>query len=400
MTAGVADPRPAHPRGRLPAADRTGAAREPRRTFAPRPGAAPLPRQVAAQAVDGDAAAAAQRRAAAARRGHPGDRADRRGRRRRRRRPRPSRTRRRRVHPGVLALAVMSTAFTSLAIATGFERRYGVHQAARHLPAARARACSPARPARCCSSSCSRSSSSARSGSPSGWDPDPTWSATLLAVAARHRRLRRPWACSSPASLRAEATLAAANLVYLLLLAGGAVVLPASAYGAFGDVVRVAAVRRPRRRDARRPGARDPSPGRDLAVLLGVGRARRRARPRGRSSGSEQRVTCTSAPLAWATLVANCVLVVTGGAVRLTGSGLGCPTWPRCTERVVHAARRARPARGDRVRQPDAHVRAGRDRGGDVRRRLADRPPRPAAPGARSSRWASRPRRSSAASPC
>ncbi len=34
--------------------------------------------------------------------------------------------------------------------------------------------------------------------------------------------------------LRAEATLAAANLVYLLLLAGGAVVLPASAYGGFG----------------------------------------------------------------------------------------------------------------------------------------------------------------------
>lgn len=34
----------------------------------------------------------------------------------------------------------------------------------------------------------------------------------------------------------------------------------------------------------------------------------------------------------WATLVANCMLVVTGGAVRLTGSGLGCPTWPRCTE--------------------------------------------------------------------
>jgi cytochrome c oxidase assembly protein subunit 15 len=30
-------------------------------------------------------------------------------------------------------------------------------------------------------------------------------------------------------------------------------------------------------------------------------------------------------------LVANVVLVVTGGAVRLTGSGLGCPTWPRCT---------------------------------------------------------------------
>jgi len=38
-------------------------------------------------------------------------------------------------------------------------------------------------------------------------------------------------------------------------------------------------------------------------------------------------------PLGWASLVANCVLVVTGGAVRLTASGLGCPTWPRCTDR-------------------------------------------------------------------
>src|ERR671915_1581622 len=37
-------------------------------------------------------------------------------------------------------------------------------------------------------------------------------------------------------------------------------------------------------------------------------------------------------PLAVANLVANIGIVVTGGAVRLTGSGLGCPTWPRCTE--------------------------------------------------------------------
>jgi heme a synthase len=34
---------------------------------------------------------------------------------------------------------------------------------------------------------------------------------------------------------------------------------------------------------------------------------------------------------ALASVVANVGLVVTGGAVRLTGSGLGCPTWPRCT---------------------------------------------------------------------
>jgi hypothetical protein len=36
--------------------------------------------------------------------------------------------------------------------------------------------------------------------------------------------------------------------------------------------------------------------------------------------------------LAWANLFANIGIVVTGGAVRLTGSGLGCPEWPRCTE--------------------------------------------------------------------
>src|SRR5579875_3646473 len=30
-------------------------------------------------------------------------------------------------------------------------------------------------------------------------------------------------------------------------------------------------------------------------------------------------------------------IVVTGGAVRLTGSGLGCPDWPRCTATSVVA---------------------------------------------------------------
>lgn len=44
----------------------------------------------------------------------------------------------------------------------------------------------------------------------------------------------------------------------------------------------------------------------------------------------------TLTPWLWWTTVANLVanigIVLTGGAVRLTGSGLGCPTWPRCTE--------------------------------------------------------------------
>jgi cytochrome c oxidase assembly protein subunit 15 len=33
----------------------------------------------------------------------------------------------------------------------------------------------------------------------------------------------------------------------------------------------------------------------------------------------------------WASLVSQVLIVVTGGVVRLTGSGLGCPTWPKCT---------------------------------------------------------------------
>lgn len=55
------------------------------------------------------------------------------------------------------------------------------------------------------------------------------------------------------------------------------------------------------------------------------------------SSASTQR---TVQRLAVALLVANIVIVVTGGAVRLTGSGLGCPSWPRCSgdSFVVHGA--------------------------------------------------------------
>ncbi|GAB2741816.1 COX15/CtaA family protein [Nocardioides pakistanensis] len=37
-------------------------------------------------------------------------------------------------------------------------------------------------------------------------------------------------------------------------------------------------------------------------------------------------------PLAVTTLAVNILIVVTGGVVRLTASGLGCPTWPRCTD--------------------------------------------------------------------
>ena len=39
--------------------------------------------------------------------------------------------------------------------------------------------------------------------------------------------------------------------------------------------------------------------------------------------------------LALTSVVANVAIVITGGAVRLTNSGLGCPTWPRCTETTL-----------------------------------------------------------------
>jgi cytochrome c oxidase assembly protein subunit 15 len=42
----------------------------------------------------------------------------------------------------------------------------------------------------------------------------------------------------------------------------------------------------------------------------------------------------------WASVIVNIGIVVTGGLVRLTGSGLGCPTWPQCTDSsyVPHSA--------------------------------------------------------------
>ncbi len=43
-------------------------------------------------------------------------------------------------------------------------------------------------------------------------------------------------------------------------------------------------------------------------------------------------VTRWTRAIAWINLALQTLIVGTGGAVRLTGSGLGCPTWPRCTD--------------------------------------------------------------------
>ncbi|WGX99635.1 ABC transporter permease [Nocardioides sp. QY071] len=141
--------------------------------------------------------------------------------------------------PGVLALAIMSTAFTSLAIATGFERRYGVLKRLGTAPLSRATLLG-GKVLALLLVEVFQFVVIGGVGLALGWSgPSGVGGALLLGVAA----LFGTAAFASlgmllAGSLRAEATLAAANLVYLLLLAGGAVILPASLYGGLGDVVR------------------------------------------------------------------------------------------------------------------------------------------------------------------
>lgn len=50
------------------------------------------------------------------------------------------------------------------------------------------------------------------------------------------------------------------------------------------------------------------------------------------SSTSQQlRLPRFLVPAAWTSFVLNVLIIATGGAVRLTGSGLGCSEWPLCT---------------------------------------------------------------------
>lgn len=136
--------------------------------------------------------------------------------------------------PGVLALAVMSTAFTSLAIATGFERRYGVIKWLGSSPLSRTGLLL------------------GKTGALLvvevlqilvigvvaallGWSPDVSVPGLLLTVLFGTAAFAALGLLVAGV-LRAEATLAAANLVYLLLMAGGAVVLPSSSYGGFGTI--------------------------------------------------------------------------------------------------------------------------------------------------------------------
>ncbi len=140
--------------------------------------------------------------------------------------------------PGVLALAVMSTSFTSLAISTGFERRYGVLKRLGSSPLPRSGLLA-GKVVSLLLVEALQLVVLGGAGLALGWDPTLTPAGVLgaLVTALAGTAAFASLGLFIAGALRAEATLAAANLIYLLLMAGGAVVLPATSYGGAGVVV-------------------------------------------------------------------------------------------------------------------------------------------------------------------
>jgi ABC-2 type transport system permease protein len=133
------------------------------------------------------------------------------------------------VVPGVLALAVLSTAFTGQAIATGFERRYGVLRRLGTTPLTRLGLLT-AKTGAVVAVELLQIALLVAVGFALGWSPH----GSALAVAAL--LLLGTVAFSAlglllAGTLRAEATLAAANLLYLVLLGVGGVVVPLHDFG-------------------------------------------------------------------------------------------------------------------------------------------------------------------------
>jgi ABC-2 type transport system permease protein len=126
--------------------------------------------------------------------------------------------------PGVLALAVMSTAFTGLAIGTGFERRYGALKRLGATPLPRwgllaakglaVLAIEVLQVALLCAV-----------GLALGWSPHGSALAVAVLLVAGTAAFAA-LALLMAGTLRAEATLAGANLVYLLLLVAGGIAVP------------------------------------------------------------------------------------------------------------------------------------------------------------------------------
>ncbi|MDO0928267.1 ABC transporter permease [Streptomyces sp. TG1A-8] len=131
--------------------------------------------------------------------------------------------------PGVLALAVMSTAFTGQAIATGFERRYGVLKRLASSPLPRW-GLMAAKTASVLVTEVLQVILLTVIAFALGWSPhgDP---ATVLLLLVLGTAAFCGLGLLMAGTLKAEATLAAANLVFLLLLVGGGVIVPLEKFG-------------------------------------------------------------------------------------------------------------------------------------------------------------------------
>ena len=126
--------------------------------------------------------------------------------------------------PGVLALAVMSTAFTGQAIATGFERRYGVLKRLASSPLPRW-GLMTAKTASVLVTEILQVILLTVIAFALGWSPHGNPFAVLLLLILGTAAFSGLGLLMA-GTLKAEATLAAANLVFLLLLVGGGVIIP------------------------------------------------------------------------------------------------------------------------------------------------------------------------------
>ena len=137
------------------------------------------------------------------------------------------------VVPGILALAVLSTAFTSQAISTGFERRYGVLKRLGATPLSR-RGLIAAKTLSLLAVELGQFAIVLVIGTLLGWRPVASPAAAvwvpllLLAGTAAFSGL----ALLMAGTLRAEATLAGANLLYLIMLGLGGVLFPLTKFPA------------------------------------------------------------------------------------------------------------------------------------------------------------------------
>jgi ABC-2 type transport system permease protein len=137
--------------------------------------------------------------------------------------------------PGIIALAVMSTAFTSQAIATGFERRYGVLKRLGAEPLSRAGLIA-AKTISVLAIELGQCVLIVVIAFILGWSPGagPVAILTVPLLVLVGTAAFSGLALLMAGTLRAEGTLAAANLVYVVLLGVGGVVFPLTKFPAAG----------------------------------------------------------------------------------------------------------------------------------------------------------------------